>query len=77
VATADSTGNVEHAILDIHSILKEYYKVVRKCFVDTVCMQGTDYHFLSGDDDPLRIFSPLFVSELIDKWLGVYCWRGS
>jgi hypothetical protein len=50
-------GNVEHTTLDIHSILKSYYKVGRKRFVDTVCMQGTDYH----------VFRPmivLFVSSL-------------
>jgi len=69
VVTAIPMGNIEHIIQDIHSILKEYYKVVRKCFVDTVCMQGTDYHFLSGDDNPLRIFSPLLVSELTDRQL--------
>jgi hypothetical protein len=69
VATAIPMGNVEHTILDIHSILKAYYKVARKRFIDTVCMQGTDYHLLSGDDSPLRIFSPLFVSELTDKQL--------
>ena len=70
MATAVPIGNVEHAILDIHSILKAYYKVARNRFVDTVYMQGTDYHFPSGDDNPLRIFSSLFVSELIDKVSG-------
>ena len=62
-------GNVEQTILDIHAILKSYYKVARKRFVDTVCMQGTDYHLLSSDDSPLRIFSPLFVSSLTNGQL--------
>jgi hypothetical protein len=69
IATAIPMGNVEHTVLDIHSILKSYYKVARKRFVDTVCMQGTDYHLLSGDGSPLRIFSPLFVSSLTNEQL--------
>ena len=62
-------GNMDHTVLDIHSILKAYYKVARKRFVDTVCMQGTDYHLLSGDDSPLRIFSPLFITSLTNDQL--------
>jgi hypothetical protein len=64
IATAVPMGNLEHTILDIHSILKAYYKVARKRFVDTVCMQGSDYHLISGANSPLRIFSPVFVSSL-------------
>jgi Dynamin central region/Dynamin family len=67
--TSVPMGNVEHTILDIHAILKSYYKVARKRFVDNVCMQGTDYHLLSSDDSPLRIFSPLFVSSLANEQL--------
>jgi hypothetical protein len=63
VTTAVPMGNLEN-ILDIHSILKAYYKVARKRFVDTVCMQGTNHHLISGADSPLRIFSPLFISKL-------------
>jgi hypothetical protein len=69
IATAVPMSNIEHTVLDIHSILKAYYKVARKRFVDTVCMQGTDYHLLTGDGSPLRIFSPPFVSELTDEQL--------
>jgi hypothetical protein len=69
IATAIPVGNAEHTVLDVHSILKSYYKVARKRFVDTVCMQGTDYHLLSGDGSPLRIFSPLFVSSLTNEQL--------
>lgn len=69
ITTAIPWTNVEHTVLDIHSILKSYYKVARKRFVDTVCMQGTDYHLLSGDGSPLRIFSPLFVSSLTNGQL--------
>lgn len=56
--------NAEHTVQDIHDILVSYYKVARKRFVDTVCMQGSDFHLLTGADSPLRIFGTAFVSEL-------------
>jgi hypothetical protein len=56
--------NTEHTIQDIHDILESYYKVARKRFVDTVCMQGSDFHLLTGAVSPLRIFGTAFVSEL-------------
>ena len=31
-------GNMEHTVRDIHDILRSYYKVARKRFVDNVCM---------------------------------------
>lgn len=33
-------GNIEHKVEDIHAILKSYYEVARKRFVDVVCMQA-------------------------------------
>jgi hypothetical protein len=57
-------GNTEYTIQDIHDILESYYKVARKRFVDTVCMQGSDFHLLAGPTSPLRIFGTVFVSEL-------------
>ncbi len=57
-------SNLDHTVRDIHDILKSYYKVARKRFVDNVCMQGTDFHMITGPDTPLRLFSPEFVVEL-------------
>lgn len=51
-------SNMEHTLRDIHDILKSYYKVARKRFVDNVCIRGTDCHLTTGPDTPLRIFSP-------------------
>ena len=64
-------GNVEHTVRDIHDILNSYYKVARKRFVDNICMQGTDYHLITGPDTPLRVFSPEFVVELSAERLAV------
>lgn len=64
-----TTSNVEHTICDLHDILKSYYKVARKRFVDVVCMQASDYHLVNGPDTPIKVFSPSFVSELTPEQL--------
>ena len=57
-------GNAEHTIRDLHDILKSYYKVARKRFVDDVCKQAADYHLVAGPDTPIKVFSPAFVIDL-------------
>lgn len=57
-------SNDSHTVHDIHDILKSYYKVTRKTFVDNVCKQATDHFLLAGPDSPLYLFSPVFVSRL-------------
>ncbi|MCJ1266547.1 hypothetical protein MMC22_006432 [Lobaria immixta] len=57
-------SNVDHAVRDLHDILKSYYKVARKRFVDVVCMQGADFHLVTGPDTPAKVFSPSFVTGL-------------
>lgn len=57
-------GNIENTVEDIHAILKSYYKVARKRFVDVVCMQAADYFVVSGSESPLRLFTPTFVHHL-------------
>jgi hypothetical protein len=36
-------SNIEHAVQDLHDILRSYYKVARKRFVDNICMQAAGY----------------------------------
>lgn len=57
-------SNVDHTVRDLHDILKSYYKVARKRFVDVVCMQGADFHLVTGPDTPTKVFSPSFVTGL-------------
>jgi hypothetical protein len=64
IKQAMTMDNAEYTIQDIHDILESYYKIARKRFVDTVCMQGSDFHLLAGPTSPLRIFGTAFVSEL-------------
>lgn len=59
-----TASNTDHTIRDLHDILKSYYKVARKRFVDVVCMQAVDHHLVTGPAAPVRLFSPSFVSGL-------------
>ncbi|KAK4690543.1 hypothetical protein P7C71_g6269, partial [Lecanoromycetidae sp. Uapishka_2] len=64
ILTTPTSSNLDHTIRDLHDILKAYYKVARKRFVDVVCMQAADHHLVSGPAAPVRLFSPAFVSGL-------------
>lgn len=59
-----SMSNEQHIVQDIHDILKSYYKVCRKTFVDSICRQAVVYYLLECDESPLALFSPIFVSQL-------------
>jgi hypothetical protein len=63
-----SMSNDEHVVQEIHDILQSYYKVSRKSFVDSVCKQSA-MHYLLGEDGPLALFSPIFVSQLSESAL--------
>lgn len=54
-------SNFKQTVEDIHDILKSYYKVARKRFVDNVCMQAADFYLVTGPEAPMNIFSPAWV----------------
>lgn len=62
-------SNADRTIQDLHDILKSYYKVARKRFVDVVCMQAVDYFLITGPAAPVKLFSPSFVSGLTEDQL--------
>ncbi len=64
-----TASNTDHTVRDLHDILKSYYKVARKRFVDVVCMQAVDRHLITGPDTPIKLFSPSFVSRLNEDQL--------
>ena len=68
-ANISNLSNLEHTVCDLHDILKSYYKVARKRFVDNVCMQAADFHLVTGPDTPVKVFSPKFVSKLSPEQL--------
>ncbi|KAJ5989698.1 dynamin, partial [Penicillium waksmanii] len=48
-------GNFKQTVEDIHDILKSYYKVARKGFVDNVCMQAADFYPVTEPEAPMNI----------------------
>ncbi|RFU33727.1 hypothetical protein B7463_g2600, partial [Scytalidium lignicola] len=64
-------NNSEYTIEDFHDFLESYYEVARKRFIDTVCMQGSDFYLLTGLKSPLRIFGTAFVSRLSEDQLDL------
>lgn len=60
--------NEDSAVLDIHDILKAYYKVAEHRFVDNVTKQVVERHYL-GLEGPLRHITPAFVGGLTDEEL--------
>lgn len=57
-------GNPQQVREDLHDILKSYYKVSLKRFVDVICQQVIDHFLLNGKDSPLNIFSQALVLQL-------------
>ncbi|KAI1461418.1 P-loop containing nucleoside triphosphate hydrolase protein [Annulohypoxylon moriforme] len=64
-------ANSEHVRKYIHDILKSYYKVSRKRFVDVICQQAVNYYLLKGEGSPLTIFSTQMVLELNEDQLDM------
>ena len=62
-------SNTEHTVREIHDILRAYYKVARKRFVDNICMQAARYYLVSGPESPLLLFEPKFVINLTEDKL--------
>jgi hypothetical protein len=62
-------SNTHHVVQEVHDILKSYYKVARKRFVDSLCMQAANYHLVTGPNSPLRLFGPSFVAKLTETQL--------
>ena len=69
ILQTSTASNADLAIRDLHDILKSYYKVARKRFVDVVCMQAVDHYLITGPTAPVKLFSPSFVSALKDDQL--------
>lgn len=69
VLKTTNMSNVEHTVREIHDILRSYYKVARKRFVDNVCMHAASYHLIDGPDTPLKLFSPSLVNALTPEQL--------
>ncbi|CAG9945405.1 unnamed protein product [Clonostachys rosea f. rosea IK726] len=54
----------EQVVQEIHDILKSYYELSRKRFVDNVRMQAVDHFLVTGPNTPLKLFTPRFATGL-------------
>lgn len=64
-------ANSEHVQEYMHDILKSYYKVSRKRFVDVVCQQVVNHYLLQGKCSPLKIFNTEMVLNLTEEQLDM------
>jgi hypothetical protein len=62
-------NNLQQTVQDIHDILKSYYKVARKRFIDNMCMQAADFCLVTGPEAPMKLFSPSWVYNLSPEQL--------
>ncbi|KAI0474724.1 dynamin GTPase [Xylaria cf. heliscus] len=69
IARYHPLGNVDHIVFEIHDILRSYYQVALKRFVDNVRMQVADHILVTGAETPLKLFSPTFVVAMTDAQL--------
>jgi len=65
ILNAVSLSNEIQSVNDIHDILRSYYSVARKRFIDNVAVQVVERHFLSREEGgPASCFSPQWVGSL-------------
>ena len=68
-ALATSKTNLENVVEEHHDVLYAYYKVATTRFVDTVMAQAMDDYLITGENSPIKIITPMFVSEMTDAQL--------
>ncbi|KAK9787206.1 putative P-loop containing nucleoside triphosphate hydrolase protein [Seiridium cardinale] len=68
---AINMANSEHVRTYMHDVLKSYYKVAQKRFVDVVCQQAVNHCLLTGKTSPLNVFSTEMVLELNEDELDM------
>ena len=61
-------SEIARKVDDLHSVLMVYHKVARKRVVDNI-IQNIDYFLLSGENSPLNILTPLYISSLTNEQL--------
>lgn len=63
-------SNDDQLVEDLDDILRSYYKLAQKQFVDAIEKGAVDYLLLTVADGPLRVFSPAFVGSLSGEQLA-------
>ncbi|KLU91205.1 hypothetical protein MAPG_09727 [Magnaporthiopsis poae ATCC 64411] len=68
----NNKSNLEHMHQYIHDVLKSYYKVALKRYIDNVCLQVVHHELLYSADSPLYILTPKLIHTLDDDQLEQY-----
>jgi hypothetical protein len=69
IAGAAHLSNEDQAVNDIHDILKAYYQVAIKRFMDNVILQVVERIYL-GDNGPVKAISPEYIGTLSETDLS-------
>ena len=69
ITRAAHLSNEDQAVNDIHDILKAYYKVALKRFMDNIVLQIVERHYL-GPEGPVKAISPEYFGGLSDPKLA-------
>jgi hypothetical protein len=64
-------SNAKQVKKDIHDILKSYYKVSRKRFVEIVCRMAVEHFLLDGRGSPLKVLTPELIATMSDSQLDM------
>lgn len=67
---SSTKSNADQIVEQIHDVLKSYYEVARKRFVDVVCQQVVNHFLLSEEEgSPLQVLTSKFVRTLGEEHL--------
>ncbi|KAL8403586.1 hypothetical protein RB594_008734 [Gaeumannomyces avenae] len=72
IAVQNNQSNSEHMQEYIHDVLKSYYKVSMKRFVDNMCLHVVHHDMLFSGHGPLHIFTSKLIHALDDDQLDQF-----
>ncbi|KAI9651731.1 MAG: hypothetical protein M1829_002462 [Trizodia sp. TS-e1964] len=64
-----SKGSLQQTAEEIHDVLKSYYKIAQRRFVDNIYNQAIGHFLLTGSESPLQVLCPEWVLSLPAKQL--------
>jgi hypothetical protein len=62
-------SNDDSVVLQVHDILKSYYNIAMRRFIDNVRVQVADHFLVVGPNTPLKVLSPKWVAGMSEDQL--------